>query len=99
MTAILPAEGRVDVVLADLAEKWNTLLEPGPKQDLLRDVNALVQDFVRPIRRDFIAKPPDISRVTALAEQLAASRSLAKIGNRDPLVRYIRLYMLRTLLG
>lgn len=97
-TFISPKE-KLDTVLADLVEKWNPLLEPAPKRDLVRDVNALVQDFVRPIRRDFITRPPDLARITSLAEQLSASRSLAKIRNREPLVRYIQLYMLRTLLG
>ena len=99
ISSLVPPERKLDAVLADLIEKWNPLLEPGPKQDLVRDVNALVHDFIRPIRRDFIARPPDLARVTLLAEQLSASRSLAKIGSRDPLVRYIQLYMLRALLG
>ncbi len=99
LSTFVPPEEKLDTVLAELVEKWNPILEAAPKQDLVRDVNALVQDFVHPIRRDFVARPPDLARITSLAEQLSASRSLAKIGNRDPLVRYIQLYMLRTLQG
>jgi hypothetical protein len=99
ISSFVPPQEKLDDALDDLVEKWNPLLEPAPKQDLVRDVNALVQDFVRPIRRDFVARPPDLARITLLAEQLSASKSLAKIRNRDPLVRYIQLYMLRTLLG
>jgi hypothetical protein len=84
--------------LEELVERWNPLLEPGPKRDLVRDVTALAQDFIHPIRRSFIMRPPDLDRITALAEQLAASRSLAMIRNRDPLLRYISIIMLRSLL-
>jgi hypothetical protein len=99
ISAYVPPEKKVELVLAELIEKWNPLLEPAPKQDLVKDVNALVQDFVRPIRRDFILKPPDLKRVRLLAEQLSASKSLARIRKREPLLRYLELYMLRTLLG
>jgi hypothetical protein len=99
ISSFVPPGKKLDAVLADLAEKWNPLLEPVSKQNLVRDVNALVQDFVRPIRRDFMAQPPDLARITSLAEELSASRSLAGIRNRAPLVLYIRLYMARTLLG
>jgi hypothetical protein len=94
----VPAGASVDSALEELVERWNPLLEPGPKKDLVRDVNALVLDFLRPIRSSFLMRPPDVERVTALAEQLAASRSLAIIRNRDPLLRYISLVMLRNLL-
>ena len=99
ISSFVPPETKVEAALADLAEKWNPLLEPASKESLVRDVNALVQDFVRPIRRDFMAHPPDLARITSLAEELSASRSLAGIRNREPLVQYIRLYMARTLLG
>jgi hypothetical protein len=99
ITVYVPPETKIDAVLADLIEKWNPLLEPGPKEDLVHDVNALAQDFVRPIRRNFILTPPDLNRVKSLAEQLSASKSLAKIRKREPLMRYLELYVLRTLLG
>jgi len=85
--------------LEELVDRWNPLIDPGPKQDLVKDVNALVRDFLRPIRRSLVAQPPDAARIASLAEQLAASRSLAKIGNREPLLRYLSLYILQTLLN
>jgi hypothetical protein len=99
MAVYVPAGKKTESVLADLIDKWNPLLEPGPKEDLVHDVNALVQDFVRPIRRNFILKPPDLKRVKSLAEQLSASKSLGKIRKREPLMRYLELYVLQTLLG
>jgi hypothetical protein len=89
----------VDRTLEQLVDRWNPLIDPGPKQDLVKDVNALARDFLRPIRRSLVAQPPDASRIASLAEQLAASRSLAQIGNREPLLRYLSLYMLQSLLN
>jgi hypothetical protein len=80
-------------------EKWNPLLEPGPKNDLVTDVNALVQDFIHPVRRSFLAQAPDLDRIRLLAEQLSASKSLSGIRRREPLLRYVSLYMLQSLLN
>jgi hypothetical protein len=63
----------------------------------VEDVNALVRDFLRPVRRSFLVRPPDLRRIRALAEQLSASKSLSKIKKREPLLRYIELYMVRCL--
>ena len=95
----VPPGASVDRTLEGLVDRWNPLIDPGPKQDLVKDVNALARDFLRPIRRSLVAQPPDAARIASLAEQLAASRSLAKIGNREPLLRYLSLYMLQALLN
>ncbi len=52
---------------------------------------------LRPVRRSFLAQPPDLKRIHALAEQLSTSKALAQIKKRDPLLRYIELYMIRCL--
>lgn len=95
----VPAGASVEETLEGLIEKWNPLLEPGPKNDLVKDVNALVQDFIRPVRRSFLAQAPDLPRITSLAEQLSASKSLSGIRKREPLLRYLSLYMLQSLLS
>ncbi len=95
----VPPGASVEETLEGLIEKWNPLLEPGPKNDLVKDVNALVQDFIRPVRRSFLAQAPDLGRIQALAEQLAASKSLSSIRKREPLLRYVSLYMLQSLLS
>jgi hypothetical protein len=99
MLHFVPAGGSVEETLEGLIEKWNPLLEPGPKNDLVKDVNALVQDFIRPVRRSFLAQAPDLARIQALAGQLSASKSLSAIRKREPLLRYISLYMLQSLLN
>ena len=93
----VPKGSTIDATLSELAEKWNPLFASAQKKNLVEDVNALVRDFLRPVRRSFLAQPPDLKRIHALAEQLSASKALAQIKKRDPLMRYIELYMIRCL--
>lgn len=74
-------------------------MESGQKQDLVDDVNALVRDLLRPIRRAVLSRPIDQQRIRALARQISENRNLSKIRNRDPLMRYIELYVIKTLLA
>jgi hypothetical protein len=93
----VPKGSTIDATLDELAEKWNPLFATEQKKDLVEDVNALVRDFLRPIRRSLLAQPPDVKRIHSLAEQLSTSKSLAKIKKRDILMRYIELFMIRCL--
>ncbi|MGO9412869.1 MAG: hypothetical protein ACLQCB_19240 [Spirochaetia bacterium] len=93
----VPSGKTIDVTLEELAEKWNPLYDTRAKKNLVEDVNALVRDFLRPIRRSFLIQPPDIKRIHALAEQLSTSKSLEKIKKREILKDYIELYMVRSL--
>jgi hypothetical protein len=93
----VPRGKTIDATLEELAEKWNPLYASEQKRNLVEDVNALVRDFLRPVRRTFLVRPPDVKRIHALAEQLSTSKSLAKIKKRDLLLRYLELYMIRCL--
>ncbi len=93
----VPAGKSIDQTLAELAEKWNPLYAPEQKAHLVEDVNALVRDYLRPVRRTFHVSPPTPQRIHALAEKLSESRELAKIKKRDVLERYLELYMIKCL--
>jgi hypothetical protein len=93
----VPSGKTIDTTLEELAEKWNPLYDSRAKKNLVEDVNALVRDFLRPIKRSFLVQPPDIKRIRALAEQLSTSKSLAKIKKREVLKNYMELYMVRSL--
>ena len=93
----LPPGGKLAQTLEGLAERWNPLVDPVEKQNLVNDINALARDFIRPLRRSLLAHPPDEGRVITLAEELAATRNLAKINRRESLVRYLTLYILKIL--
>ena len=87
----------LDSLLDQLAQKWNPLFDSEQRKNLVEDVNALVRDFIRPIKRNFISNPPDANRLRSLAEQLSKSRSLEKIKKKDALIRYIELFMVKCL--
>jgi hypothetical protein len=97
LSQYVPKGKTVEATLSELSEKWNPLYASEQKQNLVEDVNSLVRDFLRPVRRSFLTRPPDLKRIHALAEQLSTSRSLAKIKKKDILMRYIELYMVRCL--
>jgi len=97
VSTCVPPGQTIDGTLAQLAEKWNPLYAAAQKKNLVEDVNSLVRDFLRPVRRSFLLRPPDLKRIHALAEQLSTSKSLAQIKKRDALLRYIELYMISCL--
>ena len=93
----VPAGKTIDVTLAELAEKWNPLYAEEQKRHLVEDVNALVRDYLRPVKRTFHVSPPTPQRIRSLAEKLSESKSLQKIKKRDVLLRYLELYMIKSL--
>jgi len=97
VSQFVPKGATIDATLWQLAEKWNPLYASAQKKNLVEDVNSLIRDFIRPIRRSFVVRPPDLERIHALAVQLCESKSLGQIKKRDQLLRYIELYMVRCL--
>ncbi|HVO39315.1 MAG TPA: hypothetical protein VMV03_09840 [Spirochaetia bacterium] len=93
----LPAGKAVDRELADLAEKWNPLFEPEQKINLVDDVNALVRDTLRPLRRSLLGRPLTQDGISAVARQICGHRNLLQIRKRETLLRYVELYVIRTL--
>ena len=93
----VPAGKTIDATLAELAEKWNPLYAEEQKRHLVEDVNSLVRDYLRPVKRTFHVSPPTPQRIHALAEKLSESKALAKIRKRDILLRYLELYMIKCL--
>lgn len=87
----------VDSTLEELAERWNPLLDPVAQQNLVEDVNSLVRDFIRRRKTVFRSSPPTRSRIQQMAAQLAQNAALSEIKRKEPLRRYLELYMLRIL--
>ncbi len=83
--------------LGSLAEKWNPLYDPRAKANLVEDVNSLIRDFIRKIKRNFRVKPPDLSRIENMARQLAEHEALDQIKKKGPLMTYIKLYIIKIL--
>jgi hypothetical protein len=89
--------GVIDDKLDELQEKWNPLLDPKAKSDLVEDINSLVRDFMRKLKKGFAVKPPDAARIRNLAVQLSSNSVFNKIKRKEYLMRYLEIYMLKIL--
>ncbi len=92
-----PAGKQVDAILQNLADRWNPLFDPQQRMNLVEDVNALVRDFLRPLKNSLFITPPDLNRIHDLAEQISGSETLAKITRKDALTRYLEVYLVKIL--
>jgi hypothetical protein len=84
--------------LSDLADKWNPLFAEKPRKDLVEDVNSMIRDYVRGLRKGFRIKPPDAERIRALAHKLSQHSTFERISKKDLFQSYIEIYMI-SLLG
>ncbi len=83
--------------LEELIEKWNPLYDSIARHNLTEDVNAMIRDFMRGLRRGFRVKPPDAQRIEDLAEKLSKNRAFERIKRRDYFKHYIEIYMVKLL--
>ncbi|MBN2050283.1 MAG: hypothetical protein JW760_07560 [Spirochaetales bacterium] len=94
MTAAYPS---LEKGLSELIDEWNNLLDPKAKKNLVEDVNSLVRDYLRTVRRTLAVSPPDRKRITGLAKTLVENKALSGIRKKEPLLRYLELYMVKLL--
>ncbi len=87
----------IEQCMAALAERWNPLLDPASRENLVADVDSLISDYLRPIRRNMQVTPPSRARISAMADQLSESPLLSRISKKEPLRRYILLGILKQL--
>lgn len=87
----------INVKLEELAEKWNPLFDPVSKENLIEDVNSLIRDFLRGLKKSFRKKPPDKSRIHNLAKELVLKKALSSIKKKEYLTQYIEIYMIKYL--
>ena len=83
--------------LDELIEKWNPLYNEQAKRNLVEDVNAMIRDFIRGIKKGFRIKPPDARRIQAIAEKLAENEALKRITKKEYFRRYIEAYIVKIL--
>ncbi len=81
-------------LLHDLAERWNPLFDEQAQRRLVEDVNAMIRDYTRSLRRGFHVQPPDASRIRSLAQTLSENRAFRQIRRTEYLRRYIEVYMI-----
>jgi hypothetical protein len=91
---ILPKGSSLQDQLKLLETRWNSLLVPEDRENLRKDVDSLIRDYLRTSLRMAKSESLSTERVENLSASLAACDSLAAIRNRQALEMYIRLSML-----
>jgi hypothetical protein len=91
------SEKTIPQSLKELMEKWNPLYDSQARTNLVEDVNAMVRDYLRNIRRTSRGSPPDAGRIRSLADKLSANKSFDRIKRKDYFTRYIEVYMIKLL--
>ena len=67
------------------------------KKDLIEDVNSMVRDYIRGMRKGFSVKPPDVNRIRNFAEHLSENKAFDSIKKKDEFTRYMELYIVNIL--
>jgi hypothetical protein len=83
--------------LEQLMEKWNPLYDPQSRDNLVTDVNAMIRDYLRGLKRGFRITPPDAQRLQTLAATLSQNKAFNRITRKDFFRRYIEVYMIKLL--
>jgi hypothetical protein len=83
--------------LEELMERWNPLYDPRSRDNLVADVNAMIRDYMRSLKRGFRVKPQDRTRLEALAATLSQNKAFNRITRKDVFRRYVEIYMIKLL--
>jgi hypothetical protein len=83
--------------LGELALRWNPLYDSQARTELVEDVNSMIRDFLRRLRRGLRIKPPDTERIQSLAEQLSQNKAFDRIKRKDLFRQYIEVYLIKLL--
>lgn len=76
---------------------WNPLMDGKAKMNLIEDVNSMIRDYIRGMRKGFSVKPPDVSRIRHFAEHLGENEAFETIKKKGEFIRYMELYIVNIL--
>lgn len=85
--------GNLEEAISSSITVWNPLMDGKAKQDLIEDVNSMIRDYIRGMKKGFSVKPPDVSRVRHFAEHLGENDAFNKIKKKEEFIRYMELYI------
>jgi hypothetical protein len=95
---LVPDGHTLDSYLEELSQRWGNLLNKQAKDDLVEDVNALVRDKLRHMLR--FQKSVTRDTIDKMAESIMEnSRGLYKINEQNHLSFYVKLYLVKLLVG
>ena len=98
LTEEFTGKGRtVDQSLKELIDKWNPLFDEKARKNLIEDVNSMIRDFVRGLRKGILIRPPDAQGIRTMAERLSGNKAFSEIKRKTEFQQYIEIYMLKIL--
>ncbi|WP_245534761.1 hypothetical protein [Treponema primitia] len=98
-TEIVPPDNDIDNYLAQLENRWNTLLKKQAREDLLTDIQSLVRDRLRQTLRGQRHVMLTKDSLDKLARRIVEENpTLRDLHNQDYLRQYTVLYMVKLLL-
>lgn len=94
---LIPEGSTLEAEMSSQIDLWNRNLDPNIKENLTDDVNSLIRDYIRNIIKTIRASTVDLARIENLARTLVDTPSLMRIKNRDALLAYVQLYIIKLL--
>lgn len=92
---IVPSSSTLDRELKSYEHQWNKLIGKVTHNNLTEDVNSLIRDYLRKVLRTLSAEGLTYERIQSLAESLVNTPGMQKIGEKDALLMYIELFMIK----
>jgi hypothetical protein len=97
-TQMVPIDKDINGYLEELHSQWGRLLDPKAQRNLMEDVNSLVRDNLRQSIRVWKRQPLGSSNLQELAQGIVnGTPTLRNISNRDALLLYMQIYMIKLL--
>ena len=93
--SFVPATSTMNRELDSYESQWNQLLGKEAHKNLTEDVNSLIRDYIRKTLRTIKMDGFTKERIHSLAESLVNSPGLQKIKDKDALLMYVQLYMVK----
>lgn len=90
-------KGSLHKEISSSIDIWNPLMDGKAKKDLIEDVNSMIRDYMRGLKKGFSVKPPDVSRIRHFAEHLGENEAFDTIKKKDEFIRYMELYIVNIL--
>ena len=92
---LVPTSSTLDRELESYLHQWNHLIGKSSNENLTKDVNSLIRDYVRRVLKTIKSNGVTQDRIQSLAETLVKMPSLQKIHDHDALLMYTQLYMIK----
>ena len=92
---LVPEGSNLERELSAYNHQWNRIINKKNAMDLTDDVNSLIRDYIRKVLRTLHGSTFTRERIHNLATTLGNSACLSKIQEKEQLIMYIELYIVK----